>query len=791
MKSQQHIRRADVDTALELYSQHKIDLEGLCYLMASYGARSQEQGFVDLNALAEELSLFVHERMTMQASGAKEVRHGSNPSSISTSDSILEEEEGPKTVHISPPSTPSVQRSPLTTHDNRHPDDAGEEEQRTVMLQPTDKRELLPKAQAQAKLWQGETPLTAFCRERNIHSRLSPGLTPDAPSLDAEGDARYAIGRRLGQGGVGRVDMAVDRELRRVIAIKRLREEALNDPIQLQAFLEEAMINGGLEHPNIAPVYELGYSESLGPYYTMKRLKGRALSHILRALRKEDEETLGHWNIYRLLDVFREICRAIAFAHDRGVIHCDLKPANVLVGDFGEVSVVDWGLARLLGEAGRGQARALLTSGTPAYMPPEQAVGSITDLDEQTDIWALGAILYELLTLTVAFEGETSEETVLMLVADPVEPPSQRAPQREIPRELERICMQALEKKKLMRYPSVREMLSDIDAFLEGRREELRRDEAARQALDEFFRITQNLARSEAEVDELQDKILQLPPLSRERYDMVQQLNGARDDLVFGYGDATSCTERGLEARPNHGGLRTEVGLLYWKIFGRLYPARVPAEAAVRGRATDLLTRLAKLAFSEIVEYGRTLGTDSASASSDDPWLDAVLSFCGAAMDVDQSRAPSAMLPLIERIAFLKGVSLFAGLRGADLLPIAEASQRRDFGINLPIFRQGDPGDALYVVVRGKIEILRDNARLNVLQRNDCFGEIAVLDQAPRTASAICLTPVTCLVLTASSFREILREKGDIGLAVINVLTERMRQATAREASLRSSLGHE
>ncbi len=331
-----------------------------------------------------------------------------------------------------------------------------------------------------------QSPLAAFCDQRNIQSRLPP--LADQP--EGQGDPQALIqwvsaGGQLGAGGSGRVVAAYDRDLQRTMALKLLHPRVQEDPLQVQAFIEEAIITGGLEHPNIVPVHSLGYSAEWGPYYTMKRLRGKPLNQILRGLRMDDPETVQRFSMLRLLGCFVEVCQAVAFAHDHGVIHCDIKPSNIMVGEYGEVMVVDWGLARLLGARGRQQARSALWSGTPAYMPPEQLTGTLADLDVQTDVWSLGAVLYEMLTLTVPFMGEQMEETMKKLLTDPVELPTVRAPDRLIPEELERICMRGLSRDRRQRYQSVQSMLRDVEAYLEGSREARRRAEHSQRALEQ------------------------------------------------------------------------------------------------------------------------------------------------------------------------------------------------------------------------------------------------------------------------------------------------------------------
>jgi len=192
-----------------------------------------------------------------------------------------------------------------------------------------------------------------------------------------------------------------------------LRVEYAGAPAMVRRLVEEARIGGQLQHPGILPVYEIGLDAARGPYFTMKLVRGATLAETL-AGRPGPSADRG-----RFLAVFEQVCQTVAYAHARGVVHRDLKPANVMVGSYGEVQVVDWGLARVLtGEdpadgAGSGQAVAGFRAGsetgsvigTPAYMPPEQARGEVDGLDERCDVFALGAILCEILTGLPPYSG--------------------------------------------------------------------------------------------------------------------------------------------------------------------------------------------------------------------------------------------------------------------------------------------------------------------------------------------------------------------------------------------------
>lgn len=255
----------------------------------------------------------------------------------------------------------------------------------------------------------------------------------DSPPADAPpATDRYQVLKELARGGMGVVYRGRDLELGRDVALKVLRDKHIDHPQLARRFIEEAQIAGQLQHPGVAPVYELGELADHRPFFSMKLVKGQTLAALLadRSSPSDDQA--------RLVTVFEQVCQTVAYAHARGVVHRDLKPANVMVGAFGEVQVMDWGLAKLLpatgerAEAARGephaaefwsaltdeaQTRAAADSvtqlgtvlGTPAYMAPEQARGENERVDERTDVFGLGAILCEILTGQPPFTGSAIE----------------------------------------------------------------------------------------------------------------------------------------------------------------------------------------------------------------------------------------------------------------------------------------------------------------------------------------------------------------------------------------------
>lgn len=304
---------------------------------------------------------------------------------------------------------------------------------------------------------------------------------------------RFQNVKTIGIGGIGTVLSGHEASLKRDIAIKILRPAYRNKKKFLNRFIREARATAQIEHPNIVPVHELGVMGELGIYFTMKKVEGENLRTVIHKLSNGDPVYLKKYTTNRLLEIFIAACNGVAFAHSKGIIHRDLKPANIMLGDFGEVMVMDWGLVKYIGDnhnnAGKEQPINLETniaelgvsvdtmatldgsiSGTPAFMAPEQAGGRINDINERSDLYSLGAILYSILTLKSSpFEEKLSTAEVLShVVNNYFAPPRKRAPKQRISRELEAICLKAMQRKKEDRYGSVKELIHDLRNYLDN-----------------------------------------------------------------------------------------------------------------------------------------------------------------------------------------------------------------------------------------------------------------------------------------------------------------------------------
>lgn len=292
---------------------------------------------------------------------------------------------------------------------------------------------------------------------------------------------RYTLSRLQGRGGVGQVWVARDQDLGREVALKELRSETGGSNSIKERFLKEARITGQLEHPGIVPVYELSETDREGrPFYTMRYVRGQTLRDAIKEYHKrlKDDEA-DALDLVQLLGNFVDICHAVAFAHSREVLHRDLKSENVVLGSYGETVVLDWGLAKIVGEddeqrddhesisvAGTDVSKTLdgQVLGTPAYMPPEQAEGRLNEIDQRSDVYGLGAILYEMIAGIAPFTGDQTRDVLQAVIHAPPESPSKLNPKAEKP--LEAICLKALSKKRQDRYQSATELGEDVQRYL-------------------------------------------------------------------------------------------------------------------------------------------------------------------------------------------------------------------------------------------------------------------------------------------------------------------------------------
>jgi serine/threonine-protein kinase len=272
------------------------------------------------------------------------------------------------------------------------------------------------------------------------------------------------------RGGMGRIHPATDRNLLRHVALKRLDPHFAQQPFYCGGFIAEAQITGQLEHPNIVPVHELAVDERGVPYFTMKLVQGISLQRWLL----DPRFPLGSpERLEQGLDIFVKVCDAVAYAHDRGVVHRDIKPDNIMVANFGQVYLMDWGLARLTktkpASGGVSQMEAPGAVGTPGYMAPEQGRGRPAEMDERSDVFGLGAVLYELVSGKTPY-GEQSDPaaSIERAKADAVIPIDEAAAGIGVSSRLRAIVARATAPKPDDRYASVVELQRDVVSFLRG-----------------------------------------------------------------------------------------------------------------------------------------------------------------------------------------------------------------------------------------------------------------------------------------------------------------------------------
>ena len=501
-----------------------------------------------------------------------------------------------------------------------------------------------------------------------VHPSHAGGpVTPRPLILSQPADRKYILGDELGRGGIGRVMEALDTDIERTVALKLVLEDAPAEA--LERFRWEGKITGRLEHPNIVPVHDVGVLPSTKEVYVaMKRIAGRDMLHVIHD---------GGWKQRRLVEAFRDVCRGVAYAHSKGVVHRDLKPANVMLGDFGEVLIVDWGLARVLSESERTSSRSRprgttrkvkkpgeggdsksskLTLegqilGTPSYMPPEQAKGRMDEVDERSDVWSLGAMLYEILSLVPPFEHADPWETIKQVTTREVKPPSLYLP---CPPELEAICLKALSKRKEDRYASGAELAAEVDAYLEGTKERERREKLAaeqvgraQEEIGKWRKLEAESKKFAAQARAMSEEVKAHDPLpkKKELWELQDRELALERQSLRSFAEADAALTSALSNVPEHADARRLKAEMFWEKFleaeaagdersALLHRQIVERhddgtfEARLRGEGT--LTVRTRAYPCRCLSAGRSVSPDQLSVYGHHPWSGRTLSGKGS-----------------------------------------------------------------------------------------------------------------------------------------------------------------
>ena len=298
------------------------------------------------------------------------------------------------------------------------------------------------------------------------------------PKVIPEGTEKYTNYREMARGGSAILRACFDQMTGRTVVMKSLLTKYLVDKQENRRLLREARITAQLQHPNTVPVYEIGRDHRHGLYFTMKRISGENLFTILSRVAQKDPLTVFEFDLRRRVEIVMTAGLALLYAHARGVIHRDVKPENIWVGNFGEVILLDWGVAKVWGqpddapehlqvirkddEAIQSLTMAGDRPGTPLYMSPEQVNINRATIDERSDIFSMGVVLYEAIALREPFRGRVIQETFENIIHDDPPPPSSLALEKNIPKELDDIVMKAIEKKLTNRFQTMQEMLDAV-----------------------------------------------------------------------------------------------------------------------------------------------------------------------------------------------------------------------------------------------------------------------------------------------------------------------------------------
>ena len=396
------------------------------------------------------------------------------------------------------------------------------------------------------------------------------GLKEGEAQTGSAGDRYLNLGE-LGVGAMGVVLRVRDNALGREVAMKTLRKDRRDSPEHARALQREARLIGNLEHPAIIPVHDIGTLDDGSPFYTMRLLPPASLANVIMRLKQRDRATCERYDLRRLVRVAVQIAQGLDHAHGRGVVHRDLKPGNILLGELGEVRIMDWGIAKRM-TADRPSVAEGLVFGTPAYMSPEQATGQDSRVDHRSDIYSFGVILYELLTLRRPHVAKGSRQQIAAAAAIPPIPPAALARDREVPAELGDLAMQMLARDPVDRPATMRFIWESLERFLAGVQERTRRvaqaEDCYQRALEELDRYQAMLAERE-HLQQEQDRLQRLirpwddQSAKQTRWRLRHRLQRLEVLIAHAFGSATELLRRAVDT-VDHPEARKTLGELYW-----------------------------------------------------------------------------------------------------------------------------------------------------------------------------------------------------------------------------------
>jgi serine/threonine protein kinase len=331
------------------------------------------------------------------------------------------------------------------------------------------------------------SPLAATCvasPEASPMAELPPGnpnvgtgVSSTTGAETAAASSRYQAVRQIGEGGMGEVLLSRDPTIGRQVAVKRMKRQPIESPGAADRFMTEVQTTGKLEHPGIVPIYDAGFDAEGNPYFVMKYVNGEPLNQIIARLREGNPEYVQRFSYEHRAQIFMQLLRAVQYAHHQGVLHLDIKPANVLVGPFGEVVLVDWGIAQtretpapaLLGSSSGKPMAAVAFTGTPDYMSPEQALGKMSAIGPHTDTYCLSVLFYELITLHYYLPPkQTLEGRITSILIDEPLTGLQMHHRFGAPPELTNYIHYGLNKDAEKRFRTVEEMVSRLQDVMDG-----------------------------------------------------------------------------------------------------------------------------------------------------------------------------------------------------------------------------------------------------------------------------------------------------------------------------------